>query len=134
MIKSGVEIQPPAGRLGVLLPGLGAVSTTFVAGVELIKKGLGKPVGSLTQLGTIRLGKRTDDRTPAIKDFVPLAEPADLVFGAWDFSRTTRTRLPSRRRCWSLLSWRVYGRNSKRSGLGRPCSIRRTSSVSTVLT
>jgi len=84
MIKSGVEIQSPEGRLGVLLVGLGAVSTTFIAGVELIKKGLGRPVGSLTQLGTIRLGKRTDDRVPMIKDFVPLADLGDLVFGSWD--------------------------------------------------
>ena len=77
-------IQPAQGKLGVLLVGLGAVSTTFVAGIELIKKGLGKPVGSLTQLGTIRLGKRTDKRTPLIRDFVPLAAIDDLVFGAWD--------------------------------------------------
>ncbi len=66
-------IQPAHGKLGVLLVGLGAVSSTFVAGIELIKKGLGKPIGSLTQLGTIRLGKRTDKRTPLIRDFVPLA-------------------------------------------------------------
>jgi myo-inositol-1-phosphate synthase len=64
--------------------GLGAVSTTFVAGVEAIKRGLAKPVGSLTQMGTIRLGKRTDNNVPRIKDFVPLAELDDIVFGAWD--------------------------------------------------
>jgi myo-inositol-1-phosphate synthase len=84
MIRSGVEIKPAEGRLGVLLVGLGAVSTTFIAGVELIKKGLGRPIGSLTQLGTIRLGMRTEDRVPAIKDFVPLASLEDLVFGSWD--------------------------------------------------
>jgi myo-inositol-1-phosphate synthase len=84
MIKSGTEIRPSEGPLGVLLPGLGAVSTTLIAGVELMKKGLGKPVGSLTQMGTIRLGKRTDNNTPFIKDFVPLADARDLVFGAWD--------------------------------------------------
>jgi len=78
------NLASPTGRLGVLLPGLGAVSSTFIAGVELVKKGLGKPIGSLTQMGTIRLGKRTEDRTPLIKDFVPLAELSDLVFGAWD--------------------------------------------------
>ncbi|HYD48753.1 MAG TPA: inositol-3-phosphate synthase [Terriglobales bacterium] len=77
-------IAPAQGRLGVLLVGLGAVSSTFIAGVELIKKGLGKPIGSLTQLGTIRLGKRTERRTPLIRDFVPLAGLEDLVFGAWD--------------------------------------------------
>src|SRR6187455_333000 len=78
------EIAPAEGRLGVLLVGLGAVSTTFIAGVEAIKKGIGQPVGSLTQMGTIRLGKRTDNRVPLIKEFVPLAKLEDLVFGAWD--------------------------------------------------
>ena len=81
---TAAQIAPAEGRLGVLLVGLGAVSTTLVAGVELTRKGLGQPIGSLTQLGTIRLGKRTDDRTPLIRDFVPLAGLDDLVFGAWD--------------------------------------------------
>jgi len=66
------------------MPGMGAVSTTFMAGVMAIKKGLGQPIGSLTQLGTIRLGKRTDNRTPMIKEFVPLAGVDQLVFGGWD--------------------------------------------------
>jgi myo-inositol-1-phosphate synthase len=83
-LERGTEIAPAKGRLGVLLVGLGAVSTTFIAGVEAIKKGLADPVGSLTQMGTIRLGKRTDNRVPLIKDFVPLADLKDLVFGAWD--------------------------------------------------
>ncbi len=65
------EIREPAGKLGVLTPGMGAVLTTLIAGVELVKKGLADPVGSLAQLGTIRLGKRTEDRVPKIKDFVP---------------------------------------------------------------
>jgi myo-inositol-1-phosphate synthase len=79
------EIKPPQGTLGVLLPGLsGAVSTTFVAGIEAIKRGLGKPFGSLTQMGTIRLGKRTEKRSPQILDFVPLAHLQDIVFGGWD--------------------------------------------------
>ncbi|MCA1555674.1 MAG: inositol-3-phosphate synthase, partial [Acidobacteria bacterium] len=78
------EIAPAKGKLGVLLVGLGAVSTTFIAGVEAIKMGLAEPIGSLTQMGTVRLGKRTENRTPAIKDFVPLASLNDLVFGAWD--------------------------------------------------
>ncbi|MGV8074818.1 MAG: inositol-3-phosphate synthase [Syntrophobacteraceae bacterium] len=79
------QIKAPTGKLGVLIAGIGgAVSTTFIAGVELIRKGLGEPIGSLTQLGTIRLGKRTEGRTPKVKDFVPL-EPIDgLVFGGWD--------------------------------------------------
>ena len=78
------EILSPRGGLGVLMPGLGAVATTLVAGVELIRKGLAEPVGSLAQLGTVRLGKRTENRVPKIKDFVPLAEIEDLVFGGWD--------------------------------------------------
>ncbi len=76
--------RPAEGRLGILLPGLGAVSTTFIAGVELIRRGMSRPVGSVTQLGTIRLGKRTDHRVPRISEFVPLAGLDDLVFGAWD--------------------------------------------------
>src|SRR3982750_2011959 len=84
MVEKGVEIAPAEGKLGVLLVGLGAVSTTLVAGVEAIKRGISQPIGSLTQMGTIRLGKRTDDRTPTIKDFVPLAGLDDIVFGAWD--------------------------------------------------
>ncbi len=84
MIEKGVEVAPAEGKLGILLVGLGAVSTTFVAGVEAIKRDLAKPIGSLTQMGTIRLGKRTDNRSPKIKDFVPLATLNDIVFGAWD--------------------------------------------------
>ena len=83
-IEKGTEIAPAKGKLGVLLVGLGAVSTTFIAGVEAIKAGLAEPIGSLTQMGTVRLGKRTENRSPAIKDFVPLAGLNDLVFGAWD--------------------------------------------------
>ena len=79
-----ISIDPAQGKLGVLIPGIGAVSTTFMAGVEAVKRGLGLPVGSLTQLGTIRLGKRTDDRSPKINEFVPLAGLEDLVFGGWD--------------------------------------------------
>ena len=77
-------IRPAAGRLGVLTPGLGAVATTFMAGVESIRKGHSKPIGSLTQMATIRLGKRTEQRSPLIKDFVPLADLDGIVFGAWD--------------------------------------------------
>jgi myo-inositol-1-phosphate synthase len=79
-----IKIAPPEGKLGVLTPGLGAVSTTFIAGVLAARKGLGQPIGSLTQMGTVRLGKRTENRSPMIKDFVPLAGMEDLVFGAWD--------------------------------------------------
>jgi myo-inositol-1-phosphate synthase len=79
-----VEIAPARGKLGVLLVGLGAVSTTTIAGVIAIRKGLALPIGSLTQMGTIRLGKRTEARAPKIKDFVPLAGLDDIVFGGWD--------------------------------------------------
>ncbi len=78
------EIKPAEGKLGVLLVGLGAVATTFVAGVENIRSGRAKPIGSLSQMATIRLGRRTEHRAPLIKDFVPLASLDDLVFGAWD--------------------------------------------------
>jgi myo-inositol-1-phosphate synthase len=78
------KIEPAKGKLGVLLPGMGAVSTTFMAGVELVRKGESNPVGSLTQLGTIRLGKRTDGTSPQINKFVPLGELNDLVFAGWD--------------------------------------------------
>ena len=78
------SIAPPRGKLGVLLPGMGAVATTFMAGVELVRQKQAVPVGSLTQMGTIRLGKRTDARSPKIKDFIKLAKLDDLVFGGWD--------------------------------------------------
>jgi myo-inositol-1-phosphate synthase len=77
-------IAPAEGKLGVVCVGLGAVATTFIAGVELIRRGMAEPVGSLSQMGAIRLGKRTEDRAPLIKDFVPLAGLDDIVFGAWD--------------------------------------------------
>ena len=77
-------IAPAEGRLGVLCVGLGAVATTFIAGVELIRRGMAEPIGSLSQMGTIRLGKRTEERAPLIRDFVPLAGLDDIVFGAWD--------------------------------------------------
>src|ERR1700678_608788 len=81
---NGSEIQSPKGKLGVMIPGMGAVATTFVAGVEAIRKGIANPIGSVTQMATIRLGKRTDARSPKIKDFVPLAGLDDLVFTGWD--------------------------------------------------
>ena len=77
-------VQPATGKLGILTPGLGAVATTFMAGVESVRRGLTAPIGSLTQMATIRLGKRTEHRAPLIKDFVPLAGLNDIVFGAWD--------------------------------------------------
>jgi myo-inositol-1-phosphate synthase len=82
--KPGSHIAPAKGKLGIMIPGMGAVATTFMAGVEAIRKGIAEPIGSLTQMGTIRLGKRTDGRSPMIKDFVPLAGLKDLVFTGWD--------------------------------------------------
>jgi myo-inositol-1-phosphate synthase len=84
MAEGSVRVGPAEGKLGILLVGLGAVSTTFVAGVEAIRRGISAPIGSLTQMGTIRLGKRTENRSPKIKDLVPLAGLDDIVFGAWD--------------------------------------------------
>ena len=78
------DLQPAKGKLGIMIPGMGAVATTFVAGVEAVRKGIAKPIGSLTQMSTIRLGKRTEGRSPKIKEFVPLAGLDDLVFTGWD--------------------------------------------------
>ncbi len=83
-LKPRVDVKPATGKLGILMPGMGAVATTFIAGVQAIRRGIGKPIGSVTQLGHIRLGKRTDNNSPAIKDYVSLAELDDLVFGGWD--------------------------------------------------
>ncbi len=83
-MASKISIKEPAGKLGILTPGMGAVSTTFMAGVIAIRKGISQPIGSLSQMGTIRLGKRTDDRKPLVKDFVPLSPLDDIVFGGWD--------------------------------------------------
>ena len=78
------QIAPATGKLGVMIPGMGAVATTLIAGVEAVRRGFAKPIGSITQMGTIRLGKRTDHTTPLIKDFVPLADLNDIVFTGWD--------------------------------------------------
>ena len=83
-MSSPVQIAPARGKLGVLLVGLGAVATTTIAGVFAIRKGLAPPIGSLTQMGTIRLGKRTEGRSPKISEFVPLTDLNDIVFGGWD--------------------------------------------------
>ena len=83
-MEKPTSIAAPKGKLGVLLPGMGAVATTFMAGVELVRKKKAQPVGSLTQMATIRLGKRTDGSSPRIKEFVKLAKLDDIVFGGWD--------------------------------------------------
>src|ERR1700735_2899588 len=82
--KSASKVEPAKGKLGVMVVGLGAVATTMIAGVEAVRQGLAKPVGSLTQMGTIRLGKRTENQSPLIKDFVPIANLNDVVFTGWD--------------------------------------------------
>src|ERR1043165_9159290 len=81
---NATKISSARGKLGVMIPGMGAVATTFMAGVEAVRKGIAEPIGSLTQMGTIRLGKRTEGRSPKIKKFVPLADLNDLVFTGWD--------------------------------------------------
>ncbi|MEO5647288.1 MAG: inositol-3-phosphate synthase, partial [Chitinophagaceae bacterium] len=78
------QVKPASGKLGILMPGLGAVATTFIAGVEAVKKGIAQPIGSLTQMGNIRLGKRTENRYPKVNEFVSLAGLNDIVFGGWD--------------------------------------------------
>lgn len=83
-MKTSANIAPAKGKLGVLLVGLGAVATTTIAGVFAIRKKLAQPIGSLTQMGTIRLGKRTENRSPKINEFVDLAGLDDIVFGGWD--------------------------------------------------
>jgi myo-inositol-1-phosphate synthase len=83
-LQTNADIQPAKGKLGIMIPGMGAVATTFVAGVEAVRKGFARPIGSLTQMGTIRLGKRTDARSPKINEFLPLAGLKDLVFTGWD--------------------------------------------------
>ena len=82
--KPTSQIEAPKGKLGIMIPGMGAVATTFVAGVEAVRKGFAAPIGSLTQMGTVRLGKRTDARAPKVNEFVPLAGLNDLVFTGWD--------------------------------------------------
>src|ERR1700680_1393384 len=82
--QAAASIKPATGKLGIMIPGMGAVATTLIAGVEAVRRGLAKPIGSLTQMGTIRLGKRTDNNSPLLRDFVPLANLNDLVFRGWD--------------------------------------------------
>jgi myo-inositol-1-phosphate synthase len=82
--QNAADIKPATGKLGIMIPGMGAVATTLIAGVEAVRRGYAKPIGSMTQMGTMRLGKRTEDRTPMIRNFIPLAQLDDLVFTGWD--------------------------------------------------
>jgi myo-inositol-1-phosphate synthase len=83
-LQKGVAVAPAKGKLGILMPGMGAVATTFISGCLAVRRGLAKPIGSLTEMGTIRLGKRTENRVPKIRDYVSLSTLDDLVFGGWD--------------------------------------------------
>ncbi len=119
------EIKPAIGKLGILTPGMGAVATTFVAGVYAVRQGQGKPIGSLTQMGTIRLGKRTDKRIPLIKDFVPLSELDDLVFGGWDiFDDDMYAAAVNAGVLEKQYPGRYQIRTGKRDARCRPCLIR----------
>ena len=82
--QKAADIKPHTGKLGIMIPGMGAVATTLIAGVEAIRRGMAKPIGSISQMGHIRLGKRTDANSPLIKDFVDIAPLEDLVFTGWD--------------------------------------------------
>ena len=115
--RDNVQIAPAEGKLGILIPGMGAVTTTFIAGVEAIRRGLAQADRSLTQMATIRLGKRTDGRSPKIKDFVPLAGLNDLVFGDWDiFEDNCLRSRASTPACWR----RPLLEQLKRAALGDP--------------
>ena len=81
---NAADIKPATGKLGIMIPGMGAVATTLIAGVEAVRRGFAKPIGSMSQMGTIRLGKRTDDNTPLIKNWAPIADLNDIVFTGWD--------------------------------------------------
>ena len=135
VVQKGVKIEEPSGKLGVLIPGLGAVSTTFIAGVEAIKKKIAQPVGSLTQLGTIRLGKRTERRVPKIHDFVPLAHLDDLVFGGWDIYEDNCYESALKAGVLEKSSARCRSsRSRKNQAAGKPFSARTTSNACKVRT
>ena len=122
----GREIAPATGKLGVLLPGMGAVATTFIAGVESVRRGLTKPIGSLSQMGTVRLGKRTDNRSPLIKDFVPLARLEQLEFGGWDVYPDSAYEAAKKAASWSRRTSSRSRTSSRASSRGRPSSTRST--------
>ena len=109
------QVAPATGKLGVMVVGLGAVATTFIAGVEAVRRGLAKPIGSLTQMGTIRLGKRTDNKSPLIKDFVPLADLNDLVFTGWDIFEDNVYESAAHAKVQNFIPPRTFG------GVPLPC-------------
>jgi myo-inositol-1-phosphate synthase len=119
--QGAASIKPHTGKLGIMIPGMGAVATTFIAGVEAVRRGFAKPIGSLTQMGTIRLGKRTENRTPLVKDFVPLAPLNDLVFTGWDiFGGNLYAGFAERARLYGLgyLRRQPVRRGEDRAGAG----------------
>ena len=127
MVREHPELRSTEGRLGVLLPGMGAVATTTIAGVHLARKELAQPIGSLTQLNTIRLGQRTEERTPLIKDFIGLAALDDIVFGGWDPIPDKRVReCGERRRSQRKAPGSHQGRPVRRYPRWRPLSTRNT--------
>src|ERR1044071_1530040 len=95
-MKQATKIDPAPGKLGVLMPGMGAVATTFIAGCMLARRGLARPIGSLTQMARIRLGKRTDNREPFLRDFVSLARAYAWFSGGWDWSHEKGSETPTR--------------------------------------
>ena len=133
-MSTPVEIAPARGKLGVLLVGLGAVSTTTIAGVLAIRKGFAKPIGSLTQMGTIRLGKRTEGRSPKISDVVPLSALDDLVFGGWDIFEDDCYAAAKTAGVLEPALLEQVRPELERSVRGRQCSISATSSGSTART
>ena len=111
-MSENTTIQKPNGKLGILTPGMGAVATTFMAGVLSIRKGFSEPIGSLTQMGTIRLGKRTEKKNPLIKDFIPLASLDDIVLGGWDIFEDNALGVTSMRKARPTYLRELYGCSS----------------------
>jgi myo-inositol-1-phosphate synthase len=129
--KTGAgEVAPAKGKLGIMIPGMGAVATTFVAGVEAVRRGIAKPIGSLTQMGTIRLGKRTDGRSPKINEFVPLAGLDDLVFTGWDIFEDDMYAAAGKAGVLDRSLLEQVSRSCPRSSRAKPSSTRTTSRCS----
>lgn len=121
-IRSSPSVADANGKLGVMMPGMGAVATTFVAGVEAVRMGIALPIGSMTQMGTVRLGKHTEGRSPKIKELVPLANLGDLVFGGWDIFEDDMYEAASKPRFRSSRFWRRLSRVFRPSSLCPQCS------------
>ncbi len=129
--KAPGKVSPAKGKLGVMVVGLGAVATTMIAGVEAVRRGLAKPIGSLTQMGTIRLGKRTDNNSPLIKDFVPLASLDEIVFTGWDIFKDNVYESAAHAQ---VLDEKLSHNSSRISKPSSPCRLFSTSTMSSGLT